>query len=341
MEKRYQIFVSSTYVDLQEERQKIIHALLELDCIPAGMELFPAADDDQWTHIKKVIEDCDYYIVIVAGRYGSVWHDGISYTEKEYRYALEIGKPVLAFIHKSPESLPDPKKEHDDERNDKLDKFKELCKNKLCKYWDSPDNLCSVMKSSLIKEIKSHPAIGWIRGDIIYDIKEKYNPKEKINVNLTSPFVKLTIDAKKHCGRYYYNGRCLLLPKGEYRITPDESDPGGWSAWGNDEDTWIQVIPHWTWKVLISIPGVTDDFMDDFYFPNNSYEKAWTLGPKWDWWRFNSNEEVREAILSSNNEFEIEKSFKLEHVAPVWFWVWDQKPDDNRGYVKLNIYKIG
>jgi hypothetical protein len=47
MEKRYQVFVSSTFSDLQEERQEIIQALLELKCIPAGMELFPAANDDQ------------------------------------------------------------------------------------------------------------------------------------------------------------------------------------------------------------------------------------------------------------------------------------------------------
>ena len=41
-EKRYQVFVSSTYEDLQEERREVMQALLELDCIPAGMELFPA-----------------------------------------------------------------------------------------------------------------------------------------------------------------------------------------------------------------------------------------------------------------------------------------------------------
>ncbi len=49
MEKKYQVFVSSTYKDLSEERQEVMQALLELDCIPVGMELFPAADDDQWT----------------------------------------------------------------------------------------------------------------------------------------------------------------------------------------------------------------------------------------------------------------------------------------------------
>ena len=39
MDNRYQVFVSSTYEDLKAERQEVMHALLELDCMPAGMEL--------------------------------------------------------------------------------------------------------------------------------------------------------------------------------------------------------------------------------------------------------------------------------------------------------------
>ena len=69
-------------------RQEVTHALLELDCIPSGMELFPAANEDQWSLIKRVIGDCDYYVLIIGGRYGSTDFEGISYTEKEYRYAL-------------------------------------------------------------------------------------------------------------------------------------------------------------------------------------------------------------------------------------------------------------
>lgn len=41
MEKRYQVFISSTFVDLEEERSSVIQTVMEMDCIPAGMELFP------------------------------------------------------------------------------------------------------------------------------------------------------------------------------------------------------------------------------------------------------------------------------------------------------------
>jgi hypothetical protein len=72
VDKRYQVFVSSTFEDLREERAAAISALLQIDCFPAGMELFPAADDDSITLIKSVIEDSDYYLVILGGRYGSL-----------------------------------------------------------------------------------------------------------------------------------------------------------------------------------------------------------------------------------------------------------------------------
>src|SRR5665213_1127692 len=81
---RYQVFVSSTYDDLRGERQQATQAILEIGCFPSGMELFPASDDTQWELIKRVIEESDYYVVIVAGRYGSLGPEGASYTEMEY-----------------------------------------------------------------------------------------------------------------------------------------------------------------------------------------------------------------------------------------------------------------
>ncbi|MBI2966201.1 MAG: DUF4062 domain-containing protein [Bacteroidetes bacterium] len=106
MEKKYQVFVSSTYEDLIEERNVVMQALLELDCIPTGMELFPAANDDKWSYIKKVIDNCDYYILISAGRYGSVNNNGVSYTQMEYEYTLQKQIPTIAFLYKDLSNLP-------------------------------------------------------------------------------------------------------------------------------------------------------------------------------------------------------------------------------------------
>ncbi|MCS6046581.1 DUF4062 domain-containing protein [Klebsiella pneumoniae subsp. pneumoniae] len=183
MDKRYQVFVSSTFADLEEERQEVMQALLELDCMPAGMELFPATNSDQWSLIKKIIDDSDYYIVILAGRYGSIGPDGISYTEMEYRYALETGKPVIGFIHKDKSNLPAKRCESNPESVEKLKAFEELVKTKLCRFWESPAELGSQVSRSLIRLIKECPAIGWVKGNLVTndgDAKEILKLKRRI-----------------------------------------------------------------------------------------------------------------------------------------------------------------
>lgn len=167
MDKRYQVFVSSTFKDLLESRQEVMQALLELDCIPAGMELFPAADEDQWTLIKRVIDDCDYYIVIIGGRYGSIGPEGKSFTQLEYEYAVEQGKPVIAFLHKEPGKLPAEASEKDPENSQKLEAFRHLAQQKMVRFWITPTDLGSAVSRSIIKLIKSNPAVGWVRADAL------------------------------------------------------------------------------------------------------------------------------------------------------------------------------
>lgn len=165
MEKRYQIFVSSTFADLQEERQKVIQTLMEMDCIPAGMELFPAADEEQWEFIKRVIDDCDYYLLIIGGKYGSVTPEGVSYTEMEYDYAVGKGLKVIALLHKSPEELPASKVEMAEAAREKLATFRDKVKTgRLVKFWNSRDELPGLVALSLSKTIRTYPAVGWVRG---------------------------------------------------------------------------------------------------------------------------------------------------------------------------------
>jgi hypothetical protein len=105
MDKRYQIFVSSTYSDLHKERERVINELTRVGYIAVGMEQFPATDEEQLEYIRPIIDESDYYVEIIRGKYGSLANDGISFTEKECDYALETKKPVLAFLFKNPGKL--------------------------------------------------------------------------------------------------------------------------------------------------------------------------------------------------------------------------------------------
>ena len=167
MKKRYQVFVSSTYTDLRKERQEVMQILLGLDCIPAGMELFPAADDELLTLIKRVIDDCDYYIVILAGRYGSLGPDGKSFTQLEYEYAVSQKKPVIAFLYEDPHNLSADNTKRDPEQEKKLNDFRDHVKKKAVNYWTTPGELGLVVSRSLIKLIEEKPATGWVKADSV------------------------------------------------------------------------------------------------------------------------------------------------------------------------------
>ena len=164
MEVKHQVFVSSTYRDLIDERKAVIHALLELDCIPAGMELFPAADEDAWTLIREVIDDCDYYILIIAGKYGSMNHEGVSYTEMEFDYAINMNKPIIVFLHEDIENLSVSNTEKTEILQKKLRDFREKAQVKHCKFWNSPEDLGGKVSRSLIQLKKRHPSSGWVPG---------------------------------------------------------------------------------------------------------------------------------------------------------------------------------
>lgn len=167
LKRRYQVFVSSTYSDLIEERKHAMQALLVTKCIPSGMELFPAANMEQWNLIKQVIDDCDYYVVVVAGKYGSIGPGGVSYTEMEFDYAVAAGKPILGFYHSDTGKLQGEKLEDSDERRLKLSNFVEKVKKRLCHHWSSSEGLASALKTAIIHAIETDPKPGWVRASSV------------------------------------------------------------------------------------------------------------------------------------------------------------------------------
>lgn len=161
MEKKYQVFISSTYEDLKEERKNVIETLLMIDCIPAGMEAFCAADEEQFEYIKKVIDLCDYYVLIIGKRYGSISPiTGKSYTEMEYDYAKSKNIPIFVFPVNNTVKMPE------DEHVSELKAFREKAYGKtMGATWRNADELGKKVAISLEKAIKKNDRLGWIRLD--------------------------------------------------------------------------------------------------------------------------------------------------------------------------------
>jgi hypothetical protein len=164
---RYQVFISSTWEDLQSERQAAAKAISTLKCFPAGMELFPATADDSWSLIKREIDDSDYYVLILGGRYGSIDpRTGVGYTEQEFDYASETGKRIIAFLHKDFSTLPEKKRETNAKRLAQLRRFhKKAKKHRHVNFWRSPQELETAVVNSCRNLFDTYPAEGWLRAN--------------------------------------------------------------------------------------------------------------------------------------------------------------------------------
>jgi integrase len=171
MDKKYSIFISSTYEDLQEYRKSINDAIIKDGHFPIGMEQFLASSKSQWDIIKNLIDECDYYILILGFRYGSIDSEsGISFTEKEYDYAYRTRKTILSF-HLDDKEFNLSSKD-DDLRNIKKFRKKVLDNGQNAQVCRNKHNLSSDIITALNNEYKTNPQTGWIR-DNSSNIKQK------------------------------------------------------------------------------------------------------------------------------------------------------------------------
>jgi hypothetical protein len=171
MDKRYQVFISSTKRDLDEVRQRIALALLDDKFIPVGMEQWGATPLDSWSLIKKFIDQCDYYVLVIGGLYGSIHEEkGLSFTECEYDYAVENKLPVLAFLHENIDKLPGEKIESKPQRRKMLEKFREKVQSRWnVELWSDEIELPRLISSRLNKAIGFFDRPGWVPGNSIPD----------------------------------------------------------------------------------------------------------------------------------------------------------------------------
>lgn len=221
--RRYQVFVSSTYTDLVPERQEVLHSLLQTMCIPVGMELFPATGWEQLKLIKKIIDDSDYYILILAGRYGSrPAGSELSFTELEFDYAVEKKKHIICFPHKDPGQLKADFIEDTDEGKRRLAAFrKKAMADRTCAPWSNPHELGSHVKTAIMHAIREEPQPGWIRARSVAPVSERQfgkAPAVQISRTAESERLELPLRVSYHVVTDPTRKWATLLKRSEERL---------------------------------------------------------------------------------------------------------------------------
>lgn len=195
MNKKLQVFVSSTYTDLKEERQAAVEAILDAGHIPAGMELFKAGNESQLKTIYKWIDESDVYMLILGGRYGAIESkSGKSYTQLEYEYALSKNIPVFAvvlsqyFLTNKINTL-GLNNVMEQTAPDKYQLFKSLVMSKIIREVDDYKDIQITIHSTLNEFMNSYNMIGWIRPNYLSITSQHQSTNFKFLYNDLNQFI--------------------------------------------------------------------------------------------------------------------------------------------------------
>lgn len=233
MNKKLQVFVSSTYTDLIDERQAAVEAILDAGHIPAGMELFKAGNESQLKTIYKWIDNSDVYMLILGGRYGSIEQESnMSYTELEYRYALSKNIPVFAVVL-SESFLTDKinalglSAATEQKAPEKYQAFKAFVMSKIIREVNDCKDIKIAIHSTLNEFLNEYDLIGWVRNtdenDTIQLLKDKCALAEEntsLNREIQQLQEQLRQKAKEQFGNYSFDELVTTFKNKTFKLPP-------------------------------------------------------------------------------------------------------------------------
>lgn len=265
MNKKLQIFVSSTYTDLIEERQAAVQAILDAGHIPAGMELFKAGNDSQLKTIYKWIDASDVYMLILGGRYGSIeTKSGKSYTQLEYEYAISKNIPIFAvvlsddFLTRKINSMG---LASITEQNapDKYKDFKALVMSKIIREVDDCKDIKIAIYTTLNDFMNEYNLVGWVRNtsenDTIQMSKENASLSKEIlslNKQIQKLQEQLNAKTKEQFGKFSFNELIEIFKKKEFVL------PG--HIIKSETDLTINALDFFTIYYATFVTGISNEF---------------------------------------------------------------------------------
>jgi len=93
-------FLSSTFLDLVEEREAVLQALHKKRMSPLAMEYFLASPGTPRETALENLRNSDVMILVLGFKAGTLLPDesGSTYTSAEYDELVRLGKEPLAFV---------------------------------------------------------------------------------------------------------------------------------------------------------------------------------------------------------------------------------------------------
>lgn len=147
------LFVSSTYLDLQDYRKCVDEIINRLESQYRGMEYFGSRPSEPKKVCFDEISKCDIFVGIYAHRYGFISKgDSSSITEQEFDFAQSLGIPCYCYVV-SP-TYPWPPQLIESEASIKLQKFLRKINKLVRSTFTTPDNLAKQVAADLVNALQ-------------------------------------------------------------------------------------------------------------------------------------------------------------------------------------------
>jgi hypothetical protein len=216
MEKRapFNVFVSSTYRDLKEEREKVIEAV-EKVCKAIGMEKFLPDEKSTLEVCLENLKKCDIYVGIIGSSYGSIIpenqlkevegenyekYKGLSFTHYEFRKAGELGIPRAVFII------------NEESKEDEISKFKREIEDSVSPvYFNNLDELSEKVERLLKEKIPEWTLEGKLKIPDFYDREEELDDIYKVITDESRAYSVVNVFGIGGIGKTAFVETLLLL----------------------------------------------------------------------------------------------------------------------------------
>ncbi len=151
-DQRYRVFIAHDVDELQGVAVKVGYELVKHKCLPLGLGLSPALNNNHWDVTRAMIDESDVVFLLIGNSYGTLSPSGVSYVHMAYIYATTQGKPIYPFCLKS-------SAEQATSKNTHIQEFRKLLSVHKVRTWTMESDLNKQLLMA-IRKLKAVRSIG-------------------------------------------------------------------------------------------------------------------------------------------------------------------------------------
>lgn len=162
LDKRYQVFISTSGAEMQPERIILSQTLVGMGFFSWGLEQRTPLNT---AFARRHIDDCDYVVILLGSQYGEQSVSGVGYMHLEYIYAVTKQKPIIVFMHEDPASRDPSLHDTKPELQEKFKEFRQLLQQEADQVfcYRTLRDLEMAVRLNMPQMLERYPVSGWVR----------------------------------------------------------------------------------------------------------------------------------------------------------------------------------